>query len=77
MAAPSLAAFISAVRQDPALQQLLSTTAAADADEVAAIAKGAGFEVSPNDLVTFAEGELVEYSDEDWFMKPHWWQLPS
>lgn len=75
MADQQLQAFIQAVRQDPDLQQRLSTTAAADADEVAAIAQGAGFEVSPNDLVTYAEGALVEYTDEDWFMKPLWWQL--
>lgn len=75
MAEHALSAFIAAVRLDSALQQQLSTTAAADADEVAAIARAAGFAVHPNDLVAHADGALVEYSDEDFFMKPRWWEL--
>ncbi|MFM9088557.1 MAG: Nif11-like leader peptide family RiPP precursor [Cyanobium sp.] len=75
MADQQLQAFIQAVRQDDSLQARLSSTAAADADEVAAIAQEAGFEVAPNDLVTYADGALVEYDDEDYFMKPRWWEL--
>jgi predicted ribosomally synthesized peptide with nif11-like leader len=75
MAESSVQAFIAAIQQDPALQELLSTTAAADADEVAAIAHQAGFAVKPDDLVTHASGALVEYIDEDWFLKPRWWEL--
>ncbi|MFN6337122.1 MAG: Nif11-like leader peptide family RiPP precursor [Cyanobacteriota bacterium] len=77
MAEHSLVAFIAAIRQDPALQERLSTTAAADADEVAAIARESGFSVRPDDLVTHANGALVEYQDEDWFLKPLWWQLAN
>ncbi|MEB3350128.1 MAG: Nif11-like leader peptide family natural product precursor [Cyanobacteriota bacterium] len=77
MAEQNLQAFITAVQQDPALQQQLSSTAAADADEVAAIARSAGFEVHPNDLVTHAGGALVDYVEEDYFMKPRWWSLSS
>lgn len=73
--AEQLLAFIAAVRQDPDLQEQLATTAAADADEVAAIARAAGYEVSPSDLVAHAAGALVEYTDEDWFLKPRWWLL--
>ena len=75
MAEQALQAFITAVRQDPALQQELSTAAAADADEVAAIARQAGFEVRSSDLVKHADGALVDYEDEDYFMKPQWWEL--
>lgn len=75
MAEQALQAFITAVRQDPALQQELSTAAAADADEVAAIARQAGFEVRSSDLVSHADGALVDYEDEDYFMKPQWWEL--
>lgn len=75
MAEHPLAAFIAAIRLDPALQDQLSSTAAADADAVAAIAREAGFAVAPNDLVAYADGALVEYEDEDYFMKPLWWQL--
>ena len=75
MAELALAAFIAAIRQDPALQERLSTTAAADADEVAAIAREAGFDVHPDDLVSHVAGALVEYIDEDWFLKPRWWEL--
>ena len=70
-----LQAFIAAIRQDPALQAQLSTAAAADADDVAAIARAAGFEVRVNDLVSYADGALVEYDDEDWFLRPTWWEL--
>ena len=75
MAEQNLQAFIAAARQDPALQALLSSTAAADADEVVTMARAAGFEVSPNDLVSYGDGVLVEYEDEDYFMKPLWWEL--
>lgn len=75
MADQQLQAFIQAVRQDDSLQVRLSSTVAADADEVAAIAQDSGFEVSPSDLVAYADGALVEYEDEDYFMKPSWWQL--
>ena len=75
MAAQNLQAFIAAVQQDAALQQQLSSTAAADADEVAAIARSAGFAVHPNDLVGYADGALVDYVEEDYFMKPGWWAL--
>jgi 23S rRNA pseudouridine1911/1915/1917 synthase len=75
MADQQLQAFIQAARQDERLQARLSTTAAADADEVATIAQEAGFEVTPHDLVNHADGLLVEYEDEDYFMKPRWWKL--
>ena len=75
MGACTLHTFITAVRQDPALQQQLAATSAADADEVAAIARQAGFEVRPSDLVNHAGGALVDYEDEDYFMKPQWWEL--
>jgi len=75
VAEPSLQAFITAIRQNSSLRELLSTTAAADADEVAAIARQAGFAVHPDDLVAFASGALVDYVDEDWFLKPRWWEL--
>jgi len=72
VAEPSLQAFLASIRQDPALREQLSTTAAADADEVSAIARQAGFDVQPDDLVAYASGLLVEYVDEDWFLKPRW-----
>lgn len=75
MSATSLQAFIAAIRQDPPLQEKLSTTAAADADEVAVIGREAGFDVRTDDLVTYAAGALVEYVEEDWFLKPRWWEL--
>ncbi|MEY3463713.1 MAG: hypothetical protein RLZZ468_1491 [Cyanobacteriota bacterium] len=77
MAEQNLQAFIAAVQQDPALQQQLSSTAAADADEVAAIARTHGYDVHPNDLVGYADGALVDYEDEDYFMKPRWWGLAA
>ncbi len=77
MAQSQLLAFIAAIRADPALQQELSTTRAADADEVAAMARQAGFSVTPKDLVSHAGGGLVEYEDEDYFMKSRWWDLES
>jgi len=70
-----LQAFIAAIRQDPDLQARLSGAAAADADDVAAIAREAGFDLRVNDLVSYADGALVEYTDEDWFLRPRWWLL--
>jgi 23S rRNA pseudouridine1911/1915/1917 synthase len=77
MAQSDLQAFIQRVQQDAALEEQLSTTRAADADEVAAMARELGFTVSPADLVAFADGALVEYEDEDYFMKPRWWSLAA
>lgn len=75
MAQEQLNAFVSAIRANRAFQEQLSTTQAADADEVSSVARAAGFEVSPKDLVSFADGLLVEYVEEDFFMKPFWWTL--
>jgi 23S rRNA pseudouridine1911/1915/1917 synthase len=75
MAQSDLQAFIQRVQQDAALQEQLSTTRAADADEVATMARELGFAVSPADLVGFGDGALVEYEDEDYFMKPRWWSV--
>jgi 23S rRNA pseudouridine1911/1915/1917 synthase len=75
MAQSDFQAFIQRVQQDASLQEQLSTTRAADADEVAAMARDLGFAVSPADLVGFGGGALVEYEDEDYFMKPGWWTL--
>ncbi len=77
MAQSDLQAFIQRVQQDAALQEQLATTRAADADAVAAMARDLGFAVSPADLVAFADGALVEYEDEDYFMKPRWWSLAA
>lgn len=75
MSVQSLEAFIDAVRHDPALQQAMATTAAADVDAVAEHARGAGFDVVSRDFVAFNDGALVEYEDEDYFLKASWWQL--
>jgi len=75
MAQSDFQAFIQRVQQDAALQEQLSTTRAADADEVATMARELGFAVSPADLVGFGDGALVEYEDEDYFMKPCWWTV--
>jgi predicted ribosomally synthesized peptide with nif11-like leader len=82
MAQSDLQAFIQRVQLDAALQEQLSTTRAPaaeqmSADEVAAMARELGFTVSPAQLVAFAEGALVEYEDEDYFMKPRWWSLAA
>jgi predicted ribosomally synthesized peptide with nif11-like leader len=77
VSAASLRAFIAAIRQDSPLQERLSTTAAADADEVATIAREEGFDVRSDDLVSYASGALVDYVDEDWFLKPRWWELTA
>jgi 23S rRNA pseudouridine1911/1915/1917 synthase len=82
MAQSNLQAFIQRVQLDAALQEQLSTTRAPaaeqmSADEVAAMARELGFMVSPAQLVAFAEGALVEYEDEDYFMKPRWWSLAA
>ena len=76
MTQDQLDAFLIRVRGDGALQQILSTTAAADADDTAAIAREHGFDVVAGDLVNHHSGALVEYVDEDFCMKPNWWLVP-
>jgi predicted ribosomally synthesized peptide with nif11-like leader len=75
MTADALLAFIAAVRQDPDLQQAMATTSAADVDAVAQRAREAGFEVVSRDFVDHNGGALVEYEDEDYFLKASWWTL--
>ena len=75
MAPEELVAFIRAIRSDPGLQQQCSAQEAADADDLATIARAAGFVVHSDDLVRFQGGALVEYTDEDFFMRPRWWEL--
>jgi 23S rRNA pseudouridine1911/1915/1917 synthase len=41
------------------------------------MARDLGFAVTPADLVGYGAGLLVEYEDEDYFMKPHWWSLAA
>lgn len=75
MSQQALQALIDAVRNDAALQQKLSSTAAADVDAVALWAREAGFDVVSRDFVDHADGALVEYEDEDYFLKSSWWTL--
>ena len=73
MSQQALQALIAVVRNDATLQQKLSSTAAADVDAVALWAREAGFDVVSRDFVDHAEGALVEYEDEDYFLKTNWW----
>ncbi len=75
MSQQALQSFIDAVRSDPALQEALSTTAAADVDVVAEQARQAGFDVVSRDFVDHGDGALVEYEDEDYFLRSSWWTL--
>ena len=75
MAHEQLVAFIRAIRSDPGLQRRCSAQDAADADDLATIARAAGFVVHSDDLVRFQGGALVEYTDENFFMRPRWWEL--
>ncbi|MBM5801839.1 MAG: Nif11 family protein [Cyanobacteria bacterium K_DeepCast_35m_m2_023] len=75
MSAQALQDFIAAVRQDPQLQQAMTTTAAADVDTVALAAREAGFAVVSRDFVEHGNGLLVVYEDEDYFLKAAWWTL--
>ncbi len=75
MSAEALAAFIAVVRQDPGLQQAMATAAAADVDAVAVHGREVGFDVVSRDFVDHNGGALVEYEDEDYFLKASWWTL--
>lgn len=75
MSQQALQSFIEAVCSDPALQAALSSTAAADVDDAARLARERGFEVVSRDFVDHAGGALVEYEDEDYFLKTSWWTL--
>jgi hypothetical protein len=75
MSAQALQDFIAVVRHDPRLQEAMASTAAADVDAVAEHARDAGFAVVSRDFVDHAGGILVDYEDEDYFLKAHWWTL--
>ncbi len=75
MSIEQLEAFVRAVRADPQLRARCAGDEAADADDLARIAREAGFEVLSGDLVRFRDGALVDYVEEDYFMKPRWWEL--
>jgi len=75
MSADALQAFITAVRTDQDLQQTMATAAAADVDAVAQHARQIGYAVVSGDFVDHNNGALVEYEDEDYFLKPSWWTL--
>ena len=75
MSQQALQSFIDAVRSDPALQEALSTTAAADVDVVAERARQSGFDVVSRDFVDHGDGALVEDEDEDYFLRSSWWTL--
>ena len=75
MSAQALQAFMAAIHQDPALQEAMATTAAADVDAVAQQARQAGFDVVSRDFVDHNGGAMVDYEDEDYFLKASWWTL--
>lgn len=60
---------------DPELAAICSSDRASDADDQATLAREAGFDVHPSDLVNCQNGALVENVDEDFFMKSTWWNL--
>jgi predicted ribosomally synthesized peptide with nif11-like leader len=76
MSQEQLDAFLARVKGDAALQEALSRSAAADADDTAALARDHGFDVVAGDLVRCLSGALVDYVEEDYSMKPNWWLIP-
>lgn len=56
-------AFLAKVKESPELQAALNS--AADASAAAAIAKGAGFEISAAELIRYQASKVVELSDEE------------
>jgi predicted ribosomally synthesized peptide with nif11-like leader len=63
MSAEQLSAFLETVKEDAVLQQKLK--AAADLDAAVAMAKEAGFEVSPADWLKAQANQIMEMSDEE------------
>lgn len=70
-----LRAFVLEIGRNAQLAAVCASDRAADADDQAAIAREAGFDVHPADLVNCQDGALVEHVDEDFYMKPNWWAL--
>ena len=75
MSLEQLRQFALAISRDGELLAVCASDAAADADDQARIARDAGFDLHPSDLVDFQDGTLVEHVEEDFFMKPGWWTL--
>ena len=75
MSIEQLRAFAQEINRNPGLAELCASDAASDADDQARIAKEAGFDVHPSDLVSCQGGALVENVDEDFYMRSTWWKL--
>ncbi|MFQ6538160.1 MULTISPECIES: Nif11 family protein [Aphanothece] len=75
MSLEQLRQFALKILTDHELAAICSSARAADADDQASIARDAGYEVYPADLVNCQGGALVENVDEDFFMKTTWWTL--
>lgn len=75
MSLEQLHAFALEIARNAELATACASNQAADADDQAEIARKTGFDVHPADLVNYKNGSLVEYVDEDFFMKPSWWTL--
>lgn len=75
MSLEQLREFARKIISDPELAAICNSDRAADADDQASLAREAGFDVHPSDLVNCQNGALVENVEEDFFMKTSWWNL--
>ena len=77
MSDQALISFASAVKADAALRAISASDKCADVDDQCDVAKQYGFDVHPHDFDNYKDGLLVEQADEDFFLKPKWWELVS
>lgn len=77
MSVQALISFASAVKTDAALRAISASDKCADVDDQCDVAKQHGFDVHPHDFDNYKDGLLVEQADEDFFLKPKWWELVS
>ena len=75
MSDQALISFASAVKTDAALRAISASDKCADVDDQCDVAKQHGFDVHPHDFDNYKDGLLVEQADEDFFLKPKWWEL--
>ena len=75
MSEQGLIALAKAIKADPEFKALCASDKCADVDDQCDVTKQRGFDVHPSDFDTFKGGLLVETSDEDFFLKPNWWEL--
>jgi len=73
----ALISFATKVKTNADLRAICASDKCADVDDQCKVTKQHGFDLHPHDFDKYKNGLLVEQADEDFFLKPKWWELVS